>query len=269
MPQKQSRNLISLIIPAYKQEKTIEKDLQRIKAVLDSLGRPYEVIVVVDGYLDNTFSSAKKVLSPKIGVVGYPNNKGKGYAVRYGMRKAKGDIIAFLDAGMDLDPHRISEMLSLMEHNRADIVIGSKLHPQSNVFYPWQRRILSWGYRSIVKICFGLSIRDTQVGIKIFRRKVLQDVLPLLLVKKYAFDIEILAVAHRLGYTRIYEAPITLNFGKWSSITSSNFWRAIFQMLWDTTAVFYRLKIVHYYDKKHKRMKKYDPELGFEINITQ
>ena len=267
MPQKQDNSLISLIIPAYKQGKTIEKDLRRVKSVMDSLKRPYEIIVVVDGQLDNTFSQAAKVKSSKITIIGYPHNKGKGYAVRFGMTHAKGGIIAFLDAGMDLDPRGIGYMLSLMEKNHADIVIGSKLHPESQVQYPWQRRILSWGYRSFVRLFFGLSVGDTQVGMKIFRRNVLEDVLPRLLVKRYAFDIEILAVANYLGYTRIYEGPITLTFNHWSSITSSNFLKPISSMLWDTAAVFYRLKILHYYDSKNKRKWRYDPELNFKVNV--
>ena len=266
MPQKRNHNLISLIIPAYKQEKTIERDLSQIKKILDTLPYPYEIIVVVDGEVDNTFSRAKKIRLPKISVVGYRSNKGKGYAVRYGMAQAKGNIIAFMDAGMDLDPKGIATLMQVMQEKNADIVIGSKLHKASVVTYPWQRRLLSWGYRSFVRACFGLSVRDTQVGLKMFKRKVLEDVLPRLLVKRYAFDIEILAVAYHLGYNRIYEAPITLSFNNWSSITSSNFVKPIINMLWDTAAVFYRLRVLHYYDNKNKRKWHYDPELDFNVN---
>lgn len=267
---KNQNKMISLIIPAYKQERTIEKDLHRVKKTLDNLKRPYEIIVVVDGkILDKTFSNAKHIKSSKVSIVGYANNRGKGYAVRFGMVRAKGNIIAFLDAGMDLDPESLVTLLQIMENKKADIVIGSKLHPLSKISYPIQRRILSWGYRTFVRIFFGLSIRDTQVGIKFFKRKVLTDVLPLLLVKQYAFDIEILAVSHHLGYTNIQEAPITLTFNKWSSITSRNFWKTIIQMLWDTVAVYYRIQIIKYYDKQHKRKRKYDPELGFRINIVE
>lgn len=264
---KNTKNFISLIIPAYKQEKTIKKDLQRILRVMDLISKNYEIILVVDGFLDKTKEKAKGLLSKKVKVTGYKNNKGKGYAVRFGMARAKGNIIAFLDAGMDLDPKGVEILLNIMENKNADIVIGSKLHPKSNVNYPWQRRVLSWGYRSMVRMMFGLSIRDTQVGLKLFRRQVLEDVLPRLLVKRYAFDIEILAVANSLGYRNIQEAPIKLDFTNWSSITSKNFWWTIFHMLWDTSAVFYRLKILHYYDNKSKRKWRYDPDLNFRINV--
>lgn len=264
---KKPHKLFSVIVPAFRQEKTIARDILRLKKTLDKVKFNYEIIVVVDGKIDNTAKNAQKVTSKKIHVVGYEHNHGKGYAVRYGMSYAKGEIIAFVDAGMDLDPQCLADMLSQMKKERADIIVGSKLHPLSKVNYPWQRKILSWGYRALVKGFFGLTIKDTQVGMKVFRRKVLQDVLPRLLVKKYAFDIEMLAVAYSLGYKKIYEAPVVLEHQGFSSITSKSFWRVITSMLWDTLAVFYRLKILNYYHNRNKAKWKFDPELNFKINI--
>lgn len=259
--------LLSVIIPAYKQERTIVEDLQVIKKTMDSISQPYEIIVVVDGKIDKTFQNAKKVQSAKIKIIGYEHNRGKGYAIRYGVAHAKGDLIAFLDAGMDLKPEGIIVLLSIMENKDADIVVGSKLHPLSHVKYPFQRKILSIGYRTLVKLLFGLSISDTQVGMKLFKKNVLRDVFPRLLVKAFAFDIEILAVANNLGYKRIYEAPIELKFKNFSSITSKSFLRVVGSMLWDTLAVFYRLHILHYYASGNKRKWKYDEELSLKINI--
>lgn len=247
------KHLISLIVPAYKQQKTIEKDLKRIYHVMQQIRYAYEIIIVVDGIFDKTYEKAKKIKSAHIHIVKYKRNHGKGYAVRYGMKRAKGDIIAFIDSGMDIHPNGLSMLLEHFEWYKADIIVGSKLHPVSKVVYPFERRILSWGYRLLVKLLFNLSIRDTQVGMKFFRRQVLEDVLPRLLVKQYAFDIEILAVAKHLGYYRIYEAPVELDFTGMSSITSKGFWRTIFFMLWDTCAVFYRLRILKYYDRKLKK----------------
>lgn len=262
-----SHNLLSVIVPAYKQEKTIKKDILQLKQTMDDIHMAYEIIVVVDGEIDKTLKRAKEVKSPKIKVVGYPHNHGKGYAVRFGMSYAKGNIIAFVDAGMDLDSQCLSDMIYQMQKKHADIIIGSKLHPLSQVNYPWQRKILSWGYRGLVKMFFGLSVRDTQVGMKVFRRKVLEDVLPRLLVKAYAFDIEILAVAYSLGYKKIYEAPVILHFQGFSSITSKSFWRIVLSMLKDTFAVFYRLRILHYYHNRNKAKWKFDKELNFRVNI--
>jgi glycosyltransferase involved in cell wall biosynthesis len=247
-----TRKLLSLVVPAYKQEKTIVKDIQNLDKVLSSFRFKYEIIVVVDGILDKTFAliSKQKLKIKNLRVLGYKNNRGKGSAIKLGIKEAKGNIIGFIDAGMDLDPSEISVMLDIMEWNKADIVLGSKLHPESKVQYPFARKVLSWGYRTLTHILFGFNVKDTQVGLKLFRGKVAKDVFSKIIVKKFAFDIEVLAVAYKLGFTKIYEAPIKLNFKGASSITSSSFWNVIFWMLWDTAAVFYRLKILRYYDKK-------------------
>lgn len=258
---KSKQFLLSLIIPVFNQEKTIRKDIKRIMKVMDQLRYKYEIIVVIDGYIDASLKQVKKITSRKLHVIGYKVNKGKGHAVRYGMSKSKGDIIAFIDSGMDLNPNGISMLLEHFEWYKADIIIGSKLHPVSKVEYPLSRKVLSWGYRSIVRLLFGLSVRDTQVGMKFFRRKVLETILPRLLVKTYAFDIEILAVSHHLGFKRIYEAPVEIDFTGMSSITSTNFWRTITHMLWDTAAVFYRLKLMRYYDNSNKHLWKRETEL--------
>ena len=245
--------LISLIIPAYRQEQTIVKDIKNINNVLSNLPIEHELIVVVDGFIDKTLEKVNKIKNIEVKALGYEKNTGKGFAIKYGVEKAKGDIIGFIDAGMDLDPSEISIMLDIMDWNNADIVVGSKLHPESKVSYPFVRKILSWGYRTLTHILFGFKVRDTQVGLKLFKKKVAKDVFSKIIVKKFAFDIEVLAVAYKLGYTKIYEAPIKLNFKSASSITSSNFWNVIFWMLWDTAAVFYRLKILRYYDRKQVR----------------
>lgn len=249
--------LISVIIPVYRQEKTIARDLKRVKSVLEHLRYPFEIICVVDGKVDNTYSEAKKVSKTvnNIKTVGYLTNLGKGHAVRYGMAKAKGDIVAFIDAGLEINPNSLSMLLEHFEWYKADIIIGSKRHPASKVEYPWQRKILSFGYQLLVRILFNLKVRDTQVGIKFFRREVLEETLPRLLVKAFAMDIEMLAVANYLGFTRIYEAPIDLKmeFGGASTIASKGFLKTIIIMMWDTAAVFYRLRILGYYNDKNKK----------------
>src|SRR3989344_2251240 len=239
-------NFLSVVIPAYKQESTILREIKNLDAILSSFPYKYEIIVVVDGFMDDTLKNAKKMRKENIRVFGYEKNQGKGYAVKYGMLKARGDVIGFIDSGMDVQPTGISILLDSMIWRNADVIVGSKLHPDSKrVNYPVFRKVLSWGYRSLTHILFGFSIRDTQVGLKFFRREVVEKVFPKLLVKAFAFDVEILAVANSFGYKRIYEGPVELNFNGGSSITSKNFWKIIIFMLWDTVAVFYRLKILN------------------------
>ena len=258
----------SLIIPVYKQATTIRKDLEEVLAALETTKIDFEVIPVIDGQLDKSFTEAKKIRDPHIRVVGYQTNHGKGYAVRYGFSHATGDVIGFKDAGGDLKAKALPLMLAQFEFKKADIVIGSKRHPDSKVDYPIYRTVLSWGYQQFTKLLFGLNVRDTQVGMKIYRRKVLEDVLPRLLVKKFAFDIEILAVAYHLGYRKIYEAPVEIDlFSSHSSIDWQNMLKVVTNMLKDTLAVYYRLSILHYYDDASKRKWRFDPELNFRINV--
>lgn len=243
-------DLLSVVIPAYKQETTIVRDIKNIHKALSSLGYKFEIIVVADGTEDKTYKNALSLKLRDIHVYGYEENQGKGYAVKYGMLKAKGDVVGFIDAGMDIHPSGLRMLLNHMEWYDADIIVGSKMHPVSQVNYPLYRRILSWGYRLLTASLFGFKVRDTQVGLKFFKRKAVIDVFPRLVVKKYAFDVEVLAVAYSLGYKRIYEAPVNITFKQeFSTLTSLSLWRAIYTMLWDTCAVFYRLRIIKYYNR--------------------
>lgn len=264
--------LISVIVPAYKQEKTIKTDIQRIHDVLSKTRFDFEIIVVVDGFLDKTFKEAENIDRKDVKIVGYETNHGKGYAVRYGMARAKGDYVAFIDSGMEIDPNGISMLMEHMLWYDADAVVGSKRHPASKVYYPLLRRIYSWGYHWCSKILFQVPVSDTQVGLKVFKRKVLEDVLPRLVVKRYAFDIELLAVAYKLGYKRIYEAPVSISF-KFDS--GSQFTKFLFfdpsirNMLWDTLAIFYRMYFLGYYDDHSHRKWVYDKELEMEVNTGE
>lgn len=263
---KNKNHFLSVIIPVYKQEKTIQKDLQAINETLKQIRYDYEIIAVVDGTsIDNSFKEVKQLKLKHLKVFGYKTNHGKGYAVRYGMAKTQGDYIAFIDSGMEIDPNGISLVLEHMEWYNADIIVASKRHPASMVNYPLDRKIISFGAYIIARFLLGINVHDTQAGLKIFKRPVLIKVLPRLLVKNYAFDLEILSVANKLGFTKIYEAPIKLNYD-FKSLTHATGFKIICNCLIDSLAVFYRLRILNYYDDKNKRKWVYDPELEMRIN---
>jgi glycosyltransferase involved in cell wall biosynthesis len=252
--------LLSVVVPAYKQEETIYKDIQQIIRALEEHSFNYELIIVVDGLLDKTYQILSKLKSPNIKIIAYKKNQGKGYAVRYGMNHARGDIVGFIDSGMDIHPAGLKMLLNHMEWYDADIIVGSKLHPVSRVeHYPLQRKILSSGYRIITRMLFGFKIRDTQVGIKFFKKKVASEVFSRSLINSFAFDVEVLALARALGYKKIYEAPILLNFNKGSSIsplTSPKLWRILARMLLDTIIIFIKLKNNNYLKTHPGKQKK-------------
>ena len=249
MTDKNSLHKLSLIIPAYRQAKSIIRDIRKIEKTLQKIRYPYEIIIVIDGYGDGTYSQVKKHLSPHLKAITYMKNQGKGHAVRTGMQQATGEYVAFIDSGMEIDPNGISMLLEHMEWYNADIIVGSKRHPASVVSYPFERKILSLIYQIIIRLLFNLNVRDTQTGLKIYRRYVLQKILPRLIVKRYAFDLEMLVVARHLGFFKIYEAPIKLKYN-FTSFTHASNLNAVYHIWIDTMAIFYRLYILRYYDRK-------------------
>ncbi len=240
-----AREKISIIIPAYNEGAHIHDNLREFESTLSKLGCDYELIVVDDGSTDNTYEAASKLANGHVKVLTYPENQGKGYALKYGMTHVTGDRVTFIDSDLDLHPDQIAVFNDYMSENGTDIVIGSKRHPRSKVDYPLERRFLSLCYQIFVRFLFGLNLTDTQAGLKLFKRDALQKVLPRVLVKRYAFDLELLVVADSLGY-KIVEAPIVLNY-KFNG--SGVGWKAIRNIFIDTCAVFYRSRILKYYDK--------------------
>ncbi|WP_217914366.1 glycosyltransferase family 2 protein [Miltoncostaea marina] len=242
-----ARPMLSVVAPAFNQAATIYANIAEIAARLETLGVGHELIVVSDGSLDRTRDELDRHSVRGVRVLAYDRNLGKGYALRTGSAAARGDYVAWIDSDLDLDPAGLARFMDLMVEHDLDAVVGSKRHPESQVAYPARRRLYSWGYQQLVRALFRLDVRDTQVGMKLFRREVLDEVLPVVLVKRYAFDLEILAVARAFGFDRIAEAPIRLDYQFGSSGVN---WRAIAQALWDTAAVFYRLRLLRFYERR-------------------
>lgn len=245
-------HFLSLIIPAYNQEKNIVNNIINIKLVLDDIRYRYEIIIVIDGMIDQSFVKLKKANIPHTRCFAFNKNQGKSFAIRYGMQQAKGDYIMFLDAGAEIDPNGISMLLEHMEWYDADIIVGSKRHPASYINYSLSRKILSYGYYYLVKILFGINVRDTQAGIKIFKKQVLEKILPRLLEKKFAGDLEMLVAAKQSGFIRIFEAPIKLDY-HFGGVTSAATLDSIFHILIDTFAIYYRTYFLKYYTKPHRK----------------
>ena len=232
---------LSVLIPAYNEGKRIRDNLEYTKKILNSLKIDYEIILINDGSRDNTLKEAKKVKNIKI--LTYNKNLGKGNALKYGFQNSKGDLVCFLDADLDLDPSLIGSFIKIMNEAKANVVIGSKKHPKSKINYSLKRKILSYTYIQFVKLLFGLRINDTQTGIKLFKRGVLEKVFPKVSIKGYAFDLELLINANK-DY-KIIEAPVILN-PKRNLYEQRLGFRALFPILRDTLLIAYR-----YYIKKY------------------
>ena len=228
---------ISVIVPAFNERSGVASSLREIANALD--GCAYEIILVDDGSTDDTWAQARQIESEnsRVRVVHYVPNHGKGYALKQGVAHSTGALVAFLDADSDLHPQQLLTFIAALERAQADVVIGSKLHPESKLEYPMARRLVSRGYFFMVHFLFGLPIHDTQTGIKLFRREVLEQVLPNVRIEGFAFDLELLVGAHLFGY-KIIEAPVVLNFDQ-TDKRPLQVLRASIDVAVDTLRVFY------------------------------
>jgi glycosyltransferase involved in cell wall biosynthesis len=238
---------ISVIIPAYNEEKNIVNTINETKRELESLNYSYEIIVVDDGSKDKTSETVENNFNfekDKVRIEGYKPNYGKGNALKYGTGFAGGDYILFLDADLDLHPRQLGRFLDEMEKTGADAVIGSKKAKNSKVIYSFKRRFLSNGYYYFIKILFGLPVRDTQTGFKLFKSKALKESIRRILVKGYTFDLELLIILNKKGY-KIVECPVQVVQSRPSSRIGQKDALSVFK---DTIKIFYRLYFKKYYN---------------------
>jgi glycosyltransferase involved in cell wall biosynthesis len=247
---------LSVIVPAYREGHRIHDNLRRLIGELEVLDVTYEVVVVSDGNTDSTVREAERLGSPAVRVFHYPMNIGKGFALSFGVDQSTGSMVTFIDADMELDPANIRSFIDVMRDTDCDAVIGSKRHPLSQVSYPRLRRFQSAIYQLLVRTLFHLNVRDTQTGLKLFRRHVLVEAIPLLAIKRFAFDLELLVVAGQLGYRNVKEAPITLDYQFETTVNL----RAASDVLWDTAAIFYRLYLARYYERRKRELSEAVPE---------
>lgn len=237
--------MLSVIMPAFRLEKVIADNVRRVYQLLN--GKiPFEIVVVDDGSGDGT-GKAITAVADELGEAVRPlildTNCGKGNALRRGFYISRGSHILLLDADLDLVPERIPDFFRVMEHDGADIVIGSKRHPDSEIDYPFLRRVTSRVYYGLVKLLVGLPTTDTQTGMKLFRREALRWSFDRMLVKRFAFDLEMLSIAYEHGF-KVSEAPIKMDFG--DKMGALNF-AAVRSVMTDTLAIFYRLRLIRYY----------------------
>ncbi len=238
---------LSVVMPAYNEDQRIRWALEDTGRCVGSFMEEYEILVVDDGSIDATRALCRAAAEgdPHIRVIGLAENAGKGRALCVGTALSEGDYVAFCDADLELHPAQLEDFMARLLREEADAVIGCKLHPESKVDYPFHRRIFSLGYYLLLRLLFRLDTRDTQSGLKLFRAEPLKRVMRSILVKRYAFDIEVLSLLREYG-GKIVSAPIELQFRRVSSrIRLKDIW----DMFLDTLRVFYRLRILHYYQR--------------------
>jgi dolichyl-phosphate beta-glucosyltransferase len=203
---------LSIIIPAYNEEKRIVGTLRSIGDYLEKQDYEYEILVIENGSTDKTAEVVKEMFSEVKGLrlEKGSSGKGKGFAVRKGMLVAKGDFRIFVDADNSTPIEQIEKMWPLFEKG-FNVVIGSRnikgavLDPPQ----PWYRKtILGEGFKIYRKIIIGLwDIKDTQCGFKCFDKESVEKVFPKCRINDFAFDPEVLILCRKYGY-KIKEVPI-------------------------------------------------------------
>jgi len=224
---------LSVVIPAYNEEKRIAATLLDIDKYLSKQNYIYEIVVVNDGSKDNTSQLVKKMqeLVKNLRLIDNVENHGKGWVTKQGMLEAKGEYRIYVDADNAISIDQIENFWSYLKNY--DVVIGSigvrgaKIEEQAG----WYRRFLGKISKYLIRIVAGLwEIHDTQRAFKLFPAKVAQDVFSRQTIYRWGFDIEILALAKKLGY-KIKELPVTwINPGE-SKVTLKSYIRTFWELL--------------------------------------
>lgn len=241
-----SEAFISVIVPVFNEATNIVNNIDLLVSEIEHHFKHFEILIVSDGSTDGTNSAIASFSHPAIRLLENKENMGKGYSIRAGLKQAKGDYIFFIDGGMELHPKELRVFLGLIELYNADIVIGSKRHPQSQIIYPWYRKFLSLCYQLLIRFLFNVRATDTQVGIKLFKREVIVAILPYLEINRYGFDLEMLSLAQLFGYGNILEAPVRLDYflksRRFIALEMSHVFKIGLSLLSDTFRLYLKLQ---------------------------
>jgi len=232
---------LSVIIPTYNEARRLPETLRAVHAYLQKNAARFEIIVVDDGSGDGTPALAKQLAEQlsSTRVLARDRNLGKGASVQEGLRAAHGDYLVYMDADHSTDISELDTLPSLIKRGM-DVGVSSRYVAGSSVTVrqPWLRVLVSRIANFVIRIFAVRGIHDTQNGFKILRAEVAHAVLPHLLLRRWAFDVELLYVARRMGY-RLIEFPVTwhnvagskLNVGRDIRNTAGEFVRFIWNRI--------------------------------------
>lgn len=230
---------LSIVMPFYNPGPELAANVAAVVDALEHTGLSFEVMAVSDGSTDGSAEGIASLLGDRLRRIDLPAHVGKGEALRVGLTQGRGRYLGFIDADGDIPADQLGPFVAAIRTETVDIVVGSKRHHDSDVVYPPLRRLYSWGYQQLVRLLFRLNVRDTQTGIKILRREVLEAVLPLMHEKRFAFDLELLVVAQLQGFDRFEELPVRIQrrFGSTISLM------AVAGIIADTVAIWWRMRV--------------------------
>jgi len=234
--------MLSIVVPAYNEEERIGGSLKRMLAYFDAQSYPYEILVVSDGSTDRTLDVVAQIAEcrSEVQCLSYASNRGKGYAVRYGILRAQGERILFSDADLATPIEEI-EKLSTQLDAGYDIAIGSRDVVGSELIkrQSWLREFGGKTFNRMVQLLAVPGIHDTQCGFKLFTRAAAQAIFRQTQVDHFAFDVEVLYLAMKVFKYRIAEVPV-----RWQHVEGSKvvFARDAYRM----AKTVLRIRFTHY-----------------------
>lgn len=198
---------VSVVIPAYNEEWRILPTIGAVATHMSARNQPWELIISDDGSTDATVSLVRDLRFANLRLLVAPANTGKGDAVRRGMLAARGRLVLFADADQSTPIEQFDRLAALVDEGY-DVVIGSRAAKGAAVSgKSLTRRILSRGLHEAVSRLYGIDVADTQCGFKLFTADAAQRLFGMQLVDGFSFDLEVLYLAHKLGY-RTAEVPV-------------------------------------------------------------
>ncbi|MGV3723286.1 MAG: dolichyl-phosphate beta-glucosyltransferase [Actinomycetota bacterium] len=225
--------MLSVVIPCYNEGTRFPRSLPILREYLDRTGYPYEILAVDDGSSDNTAAIVTEAAQgmPQLKLLQYGQNRGKGYAVSYGMCRARGQWVLFSDADLSTPISELEKFLPYLDQGY-DVVIGSRALAESNleIRQPYWRERLGRVMNALIRKASGLKFPDTQCGFKLFSRTAAQDIFPNITVDTWMFDVEALVIAQKLGY-RVVDLPVTWLNSDESRVRTSHGFRIMRELL--------------------------------------
>ena len=241
-------SFLSIIIPAYNEEERLGDTLMHLRAYVEKQSFETEVLIVDDGSTDGTIQLIKDAAKqfPALRLIQHEKNTGKGGAVKTGMLAAKGEWRLFMDADYST---AVTEFDKFLPHlKEADILIGSRYIEKDSIKIrqPWKRRIGSRGFNLLVQRTLLPGIVDTQCGFKVFSAAATEAIFPLQTLQRWAFDVELLTIAHELGY-KIKEIPVSWYDAQQSRLKVR---KAATQLVKDIRTIQFKVKHKEYGQKR-------------------
>lgn len=227
---------LSLVIPAYNEEWRIASTIRTARRYLNSLGESWELIVVDDGSTDATLERIRSCgdEGEPVRVIAYEKNRGKGYAVRQGVLASTGHFVAFSDVDLSAPLEELDKLFAAIRKGY-DVAIGSRAVKGARIFshQPRYRELGGKALNLAIRLLATPGIHDTQCGFKLFRGGVARDIFSMTFVWGWAFDVEVLYLARRMGFS-IAEVGVQWSHGEGSKIRP---FKDGLRVLWDVIRI--------------------------------